>query len=134
MNAEQMSRAIADALQHEAQTYHLANELHQLARTRGLRPKPQEVAGTIEFLRQYVAHVPAILQEAERAAQAAGLRGEMAALIATVEQYWFESDDFFPDHQGLGGLVDDAYVALSVIQGASARFRQRTGRPLIDLD
>jgi hypothetical protein len=39
-----------------------------------------------------------------------------------------------PDAHGVLGLLDDMYLALSLIQSVSQRHREQTGRPLIDVD
>jgi uncharacterized membrane protein YkvA (DUF1232 family) len=134
MRVETIRQSIAAAIELDNRTQLFASMLRQWAAMHGVPHNAQDVANTVTFCQQYASHVPTVLEEAEKAARKAGIYNEFAPMLEVVEQYWFEPFDVLPDHQGLVGIMDDAYVALSVVQLASLRFQKRTGRPLISMD
>jgi uncharacterized membrane protein YkvA (DUF1232 family) len=134
MRTAEMRRTITKLVQEEERSHKTATELRQLARDHRLNVSDSDVEQMIQFLIQYVEHVPAVIEATEAAAQARGLHSEAAQFLGAAEQYWFDPHDVFPDHLGLMGYVDDAYVCLSVIQQMSSNLQQRTGQPLISLD
>ena len=133
MQTQAMRRTIAAAATQEQQTHQLASGLEGLARRQG-RLGQVNIPGTVDFVRQYIEHVPVLLEATETAARQAGVLQQITPLLDAAEHYWFTSQDVIPDHLGLAGLSDDAYVTLSLIQAISALYAQQTGRPLLSLD
>lgn len=134
MRTQEMRRTIAEKVREEQRTHKGANGIRTWARQNGLNMSEAEIAQSVLFAQQYIEHVPAIIEATEAAASQAGLLSEATAFLNAVEHYWFEPNDVFPDQLGLFGLMDDAYVCLSVIHAMSSNLQARTGRPLISLD
>jgi uncharacterized membrane protein YkvA (DUF1232 family) len=128
-----MRRTIAAAIAQEQQSHQLARLLEDFARRQGNRGD-FNVAWTVNFVQQYIEHVPALLEATEAAARQAGLLQQVTPLLEVAEHYWFTSEDLIPDRLGLVGLSDDAYVTLSLVQAISALYAQQVGRPLLTLD
>jgi hypothetical protein len=125
---------IEAAVNDEKATGRMAAGIKEFVKRMGLPATAQDIAQTVAFSQQYVEFVPAVIEMVEKSARDMGLANEAAAILNPVEHYWFEPNDVLPDNQGLVGLVDDAYVALSVMQGMSNNCRTSFGRPLISMD
>lgn len=122
---------IAGAVEHERTTHALAKHLAAEARQRGLPSDASSIGEFVANVRAYVEVVPALLDEGIRAAEAAGMLGDLRPLFAAAISYFYEQNDLIPDTLGLAGLVDDAYLSLALLSAASQRHFERTGRHLI---
>lgn len=134
MRTAEMRHAINKLVQEEKRSKKTATDLRKFAREIGLNVSDSDVQHSVQFLTEYIEHVPEVIEATEAAAQERGMRAEARQFLQAAEEYWFDPHDVFPDHLGLMGYVDDAYVCLSVIQQMSSNLQQRTGRPLISLD
>ncbi len=134
MRTQEMRRTIAKKVSEEQRTHKGANGIRTWSRQNRLNLSEADIAQTIQFAQQYIEHVPAIIEATEAAAMQAGLITEVRGFLQAAEHYWFEPNDVFPDQMGLLGLIDDAYVCLSVIHAMSSNLQARAGRPLISLD
>lgn len=80
--------------------------------------------GVCAFVRRYVEAAPDVLEDIERSAGEAGVGDEVAGVIAAAKAYFEEAGDFIPDHTGIAGLVDDAYLALRLVERFSSEVRR----------
>ncbi|MEO0513104.1 MAG: YkvA family protein [Planctomycetota bacterium] len=67
------------------------------------------------FVRRYVEAVPDVLDRVRAAADEQGAGAEVAGVVAAAKAYFDAPIDVIPDHNGVAGLVDDAYLALSLV-------------------
>lgn len=81
------------------------------------------------FVRSYVEGAPTVLEGLTRAAESAGVSEEISGVVAAARAYFRAEADFIPDHNGVAGLVDDAYLALRLIE----RTLSFLGEPVIGL-
>jgi uncharacterized membrane protein YkvA (DUF1232 family) len=105
----------------------------QLRRTGGSLTEEQ-MAGLVGFIRAYVQETPDILDAVFGAAGQAGVLDGLRPVFGAAFQYWAEENDLIPDHLGLVGLTDDAYLSRHLMEVASGLTQQRTGRPLLNVD
>jgi uncharacterized membrane protein YkvA (DUF1232 family) len=133
MQTSRIVELIERASQHERRTRTLGSLIQQFSQLRGIRPSPEQIASTVAFVEDYVRHAPALLELLAAAARRTGAAQEVAPVLDAAEQYFFAPLDLIPDQLGLVGLMDDAYLAHSLIHAASDRYRQRTGVPLLSL-
>jgi uncharacterized membrane protein YkvA (DUF1232 family) len=133
MDTTQMNRQVNEAVLHEKRTGALATLLRQFVQSRGGQLTTEQIKETVRFVEEYIRHAPALLQTLATVAQNAGVSHEMTPILAVAEQYFLAPLEFIPDHLGLLGLMDDAYLAHCLVQGASDNYRQRTGTPLLPL-
>lgn len=131
MKTNEIRKMIKDAVSDERKSGRLAEAVQNLARQRGVNPKPQDVQGMVSFVREYIEHVPHYLEEGAKAGAQLGLGREMGQMLAELEAYWFEADDVIPDWLGLMGLMDDAYASLLLLQSLSDYCVAMHGRPLL---
>jgi len=130
MTLETVEGMIADALADEQKTGRLANALRERAAAHGRSPGDEDVRGAVEFVAEYVEHVPAYLRDGLEAARMAGREAEMSAVIQDATEYWLAESDIIPDRLGLLGILDDAYYSLSLMQAVSDRHEEEIGRAL----
>jgi uncharacterized membrane protein YkvA (DUF1232 family) len=134
MNTKQMRRVIADNVTEEQRTNKGAKGIRAFALQQGLKLSQGDIANAVQFVREYIEHVPQVIEMTESAARNRGLLAEARQFLQPAEHYWSEPHDVLPDHHGLFGLLDDAYVFLSVVQTMSMNYQAQTGQPLLSLD
>jgi hypothetical protein len=131
MRIDAIRRMIRSAVQDETITGRLANCIREVGRQNGVTPTKAQVDQTVDWVRQYVEHVPIYLEQGQSAGERVGLAAEIGQMLGELEAYWFETNDLIPDHQGLPGLADDAYSTLVLLQGMSDYCQTTFGRPLL---
>jgi len=89
---------------------------------------------TVRFVREYIRHVPDVLDAAHAAAKRANVLGGMQPIFNAAFNYWAAPDDLIPDRTGLFGLADDAYLSLHLIEVASNLHQQQSGQALLAID
>jgi len=134
MQTQTIRRMITDAVNHEANTGTLSGLVAQFAQSQGLQPSAADIAGVVKLIQEYVEHAPAFLEAAATAAEQAGITGQVMPILEVAEQYFLSPVDVIPDHLGLVGLMDDAYLVHCLIQGISELYQQQTGNPLLPID
>ena len=134
MDIKQIRQMITSAFSHENNTGFAANAVRNFAQLMGRRVSDADVQGTVDFIKEYIQHVPALLEEVEKAARKAGIRNQVLPILQAAEQYFLQPLDAIPDNLGLLGLMDDAYLAHCLFQSVSDRHRQNTGQALLGTD
>lgn len=83
---------------------------------------------------QYIYAVPGLLEGLYRSALEQNELARVEPLLDQIVQYFFLVDDLVPDHLGVFGLLDDAYVALRCIEKLN-EWTLSFGNPaLLDVD
>lgn len=131
MHTQEIRQQVSAAVVHEQQTGTLAALLLQGARMRGAQPTPGAIGGGVSFIKEYIEHAPALLEALAAAGGKAGIGKVVSPIVDAAEQYFLAPFDFMPDQWGLVGLMDDAYLAHSLVQAVSERYRRQTGTPLL---
>jgi len=134
MQTQMIRKKIAGAVADENRTGRTAGLLREFSTARGLRPTKANIKDGVAFIREYIEHVPVLIEGTMAAAQRAGMVNTVAPVLQIAEQYFFDPHDVIPDHLGLVGLMDDAYFTISLLQAISDTCQQRTGRPLFSID
>jgi uncharacterized membrane protein YkvA (DUF1232 family) len=134
MRTFQVSQMISNALAHDGYTGSLAQALAQRATLQGQWPDVAQIGHQVMFIRNYVQRVPQLLDQTRAAAEQAGWGEAIAPLLDAAEEYWVAPLDVIPDHLGLVGVTDDAYLSMSLLQAISDRHREATGYPLLPFE
>ena len=90
----------------------------------------------VRFSEYYVRQMPDLIESMKRAADdiadsSLELRNEVYGILFTAQEYIFEEYDFIPDHHGLLGLIDDAYLTHRLLEEVSLEVQSHCSRPLI---
>lgn len=125
---------IEAAIDDERRLGRFATLARRVAAVRGASPTDAQIGEAVGFVEGYVRHVPFYMEQGFEAATRAGIGGEMRAALEVALQYWQEPNDVIPDHLGLLGILDDAYVSLCLVQALSTDLSRRTGSPLLAQD
>lgn len=134
MRTEEMKKAVVAALEEESRTHSLAGLVAAMGLRAGNRMEDAQVDEVVRWIAAYAYMAPVMIEKADEAARKAGVSAQIQPLLDESERYWFEAQDFLPDQLGLVGLIDDAYVALSLLQAASERHLSKAGAPLLPVD
>jgi len=90
-----------------------------------------EIAGVAE---QYVTETVDLLEACDFASNQASVAYLVSPMLNAAAQYFLNPQDFIPDNAGLYGLLDDAYLARTLIAQISDLYRQNAGVPLLPID
>jgi len=134
MDSNDLRSQIGRVIQEDERTRSAATAITNQARRMGASLTEEQKAGLVGFVRAYVQETPDILDAVFAAASQAGVLDGLRPVFDAAFQYWAEENDFIPDHMGLLGLADDAYLSRHLMEVASGLTQQRTGRPLLNVD
>jgi uncharacterized membrane protein YkvA (DUF1232 family) len=115
----------------ERQTGILGQAVINLANANGRSVTELEVQKVTNFVSEYIEHAPALMKRIEEAAASSGAQHDVQPILDATENYFLAPDDVIPDHLGLVGLVDDAYLTHSLMQAISDRYKAQSGKSLL---
>jgi uncharacterized membrane protein YkvA (DUF1232 family) len=128
MDSKGVRRLINDGLEHEQRT----GSVREMLAGKGLTPEQQnEMLG---FIKSYVAEAPELIEAAYHGAASAGILDSVKPLFEAAFKYWATEHDFIPNHMGLVGITDDAYLSRTLMSHVSDAHFKRFGRPLFSLN
>lgn len=137
MNTPALHQLIQRAQQHEASTGHLArqmeaqqNRLHPAIRL----PSTDSLGVLRRFVVAYIEQVPEVLEAANQVAREAGIEAQIKPVLKVAEQFFLQPPALMAGHEGLEGLLDEAYLAHRLVEEVNDRYIKHLGQPLIPLD
>lgn len=134
MFISQIHRQIAQNLAAPNSRQLFEQRLQQLATLQGQRLDANGVASLTALTEQYVSETVDLIEACVVAANQASIGNSIAPVMEAAAQYFLAPHDYLPDHLGLYGLLDDAYLARSLIGQVSILYQQHTGVPLLPFD
>lgn len=137
MNTAAIRQLIAQARRHEAESQALAQSLQsQLERLHpAIRLPADDAPGVLTaFVVAYIEEVPDVLDAAAEVAREAGIEGAIKPVLKVAEQFFLQPPALMAGHEGLDGLLDEAYLAHRLVEEVNDRYITHLGRPLIPLD
>ena len=137
MNTAALRQLIQRAHQHEATTGQLARQLDtQLERLHpSIRLPNSDTDGVLlRFVSAYIEQVPELLQAAQQVAREAGIEAQIKPVLKVAEQFFLQPPALMAGHEGLEGLLDEAYLAHRLVEEVNDRYITHLGAPLIPLD
>ena len=137
MNTAALRELIQRALQNEVASSQLTRILE--AQVASLHPAirlPEEDAQGVlaRFIAAYVEQVPDVLDAAANVAREAGIEARIRPVLRVAEQFFLQPPALMAGHEGLGGLLDEAYLAHRLGEAVNDRYILHFGQPLIPLD
>ncbi len=119
MNIAAVQQLIQRAQQHEASTGQLAeqmrNHLDQLHPSIRL-PNSDTDGVLLRFVSAYIEQVPELLQAAQQVAREAGIEAQIKPVLKVAEQFFLQPPALMAGHEGLEGLLDEAYLAHRLVE------------------
>ena len=137
MNTAALRQLIQRAHQHEATTGQLARQLDtQLERLHpSIRLPVEDAQGVLErFVAAYIEQVPELLDAADAVAREAGIDAQIKPVLKIAEEYFLQPLALLNGHDGLDGLLDEAYLAHRLVEEVNDFYIAHLGQPLIPLD
>ncbi|AYC30913.1 hypothetical protein D3880_00265 [Pseudomonas cavernae] len=137
MNTSAVRELIQRAQQHEASRQSLQRQLEaQLPRLHpAIRLPEQDALGALtRFIIAYIEEVPDVLEAAQEVAREAGIETQIKPVLQVAEQFFLQPPALMAGHEGLDGLLDEAYLAHRLVEEVNDRYIAHLGQPLIPLD
>ncbi|WP_417312338.1 hypothetical protein [Ectopseudomonas khazarica] len=137
MNTAALRQLIAQARQQEAGEQTLARFLQtQLERLHpSIRLPEDNASGALSaFVIAYIEEVPDVLDAAADVAREAGIEAAVKPVLKIAEQFFLQPPTLVAAHEGLEGLLDEAYLAHRLVEEVNDRYIAHLGQPLIPLD
>ena len=137
MNTAALRQLIQRAHQHEASTGQLARQLDaQLERLHpSIRLPVEDAQGVLErFVSAYIDQVPELLDAADAVACEVGITAQIKPVLKIAEEYFLQPQALLNGHDGLDGLLDEAYLAHRLIEEMNDRYIRQFGQALIPMD
>lgn len=134
MDSNDLRSKIDRAVKDDQRTKKVAKFVAERMKNAGGSRTSQEQAAAVAFIDFYIRQTPDIIDAVYAAAKKARVLESLSPLFNVAFEYWSEESDFIPDHVGLLGLADDAYLSQHLMEVASNLVKQQTGRSLLDVD
>jgi len=134
MQIERIRTQIEEGKIIEQQSGVLHRAVVNLAKLNGVRVTGLQVKKIIDFVTEYIEHAPALMMIIEETAAMSGAQPDVQPILDVTEDYFLAPDDIIPDHYGLVGLLDDAYLTHMLMEAISDRFKLQTGKSLLPID
>ena len=134
MQIEKIRAQIEEAKIVERQSGVLYQAVVNLARQNGARVGALQVGKVIDVVTEYIESAPALMLIVEKAATENGGQPLIQPLLDAIEEFFLAPDDIIPDHLGLAGLLDDAYLAHTLLEAISDKYESHSGKPLLPKD
>jgi hypothetical protein len=134
MQYDEIRTLIGEASHLEQQTGMLRRAVVDLARLNGRSLSGPQAQGVIDFVGEYIEHAPALMWLIKEAAAKEGTLGDVQPILDATEDYFLSEDDVIPDHLGMIGLVDDAYLTHTLMQAISDRHMSQSGQSLLPVE
>lgn len=137
MNTAALRQLIAQARQQESGSQALSRFLQtQLERLHpSIRLPEEDAPGALSaFVIAYIEEVPDVLDAAAEVAREAGIEAAVKPVLKIAEHFFLQPPALMEGHEGLEGLLDEAYLAHRLVEEVNERYLAETGAPLIALD
>jgi len=116
----------------------IRSQLARRAEASGESSSPQDreqaAQSILESWRVQLEQVPVFIDALAETAADARVASVVTPILEAVQEYFLDPDDVVPDSHGILGLLDDMYLALSLLQAVSEQYRDFTGHALLDVD
>ncbi|MFS8138482.1 MAG: hypothetical protein ACMG50_10195, partial [Thermomonas sp.] len=137
MNTAALREQISLAHQHESSTGQLAKQLEEqlphlhsaIAVADGDRTQVMT-----RFVTAYIELVPDLLEAANDVAREAGIESQIKPVLKIAEQFFLQPPAILVGHEGLDGLLDEAYLAHRLVEEVNDLYIKHFGQPLIPAD
>jgi len=134
MQIERIRAQIEEAKVIERQSGVLYQAVVNLAQQNGASVGALQVGKVIDVVTEYIESAPALMLIVEKAAKENGGQPFIQPLLDAIEDFFLAPDDIIPDHLGLAGLLDDAYLAHMLLAAISDKYESHSGKSLLPTD
>ncbi|MQT34414.1 MAG: DUF1232 domain-containing protein [Pseudomonas helleri] len=97
-------------------------------------PDSDRNAVMTRFVSAYINQVPDLLDAAHAVAREAGIESQIEPVLKIAEQFFAQPPSLLDGHEGLEGLLDEAYLAHRLVEEVNDLYIVHFQQPLIPLD
>ena len=137
MNTAALREQISRAHHHEASTGQLVSQLKKqvphLHSSIALADGDRNMVMT-RFVTAYIDLVPDLLDAANDVAREAGIESQIKPVLKIAEHFFLQPPAILAGHDGLDGLLDEAYLAHRLVEEVNDLYIKHFGQPLIPAD
>lgn len=137
MNTAALREQITRAQEHENQSGQLLLQLEsQLPHLHPSIHLPDvDARGVLtRFVIAYIGQVPDLLDAAHDVALQAGIESQIEPVLKIAEQFFTAPPAIMAGHEGLDGLLDEAYLAHRLVEEVNDLYIKHFGQPLIPVN
>lgn len=134
MQIERIRAQIEEATSIEQRTGMLHRAVVNLAEFNGVNISEFDVLKVIDFVTEYIEHAAKLMMIIEESAAMNGAQPDIQPILDATEDYFFAPDDIIPDHYGLVGLLDDAYLTYTLMESISEVYEGQTGISMLPIE
>ncbi|MCU1727279.1 hypothetical protein NTD86_09810 [Pseudomonas sp. 7P_10.2_Bac1] len=137
MNTADIRAQISRAQELDAKSGLLAKHLAaQLPHLHSAIQLPELDRNTVmtRFVSAYIDQVPDLLDAAHAVAREAGIQSQIEPVLKIAEQFFAQPPSLLAGHEGLEGLLDEAYLAHRLVEEVNDLYIKHFQQPLIPLD
>jgi hypothetical protein len=137
MNTAALREQITQAQEHEARTGGLLRQLElQLPHLHPAIHLPDVDARDVlaRFVIAYIEQVPDLLDAAHEVAVQAGIESQIKPVLKIAEQFFSAPPAIMEGHEGLDGLLDEAYLAHRLVEEVNDLYIKHFAQPLIPVN
>ncbi|WP_019410266.1 hypothetical protein [Pseudomonas psychrophila] len=114
-------------------TKHLTVQLPHLHKAIHV-PEVEKNAVLTRFVSAYIEQVPDLLDAANEVAREAGIESQIKPVLKIAEHFFVQPLELLNGHDGLEGLLDEAYLAHRLVEEVNDLYIKHFSQPLIPLD
>jgi len=133
MRVERIQEQIEEAKAVERRTGMLYRAVVNLAKQNGVNISTLQAGKVTDFVVAYIEQAPAIMMLVEESALTSGEQASVRPILDAIEDFFLASDDIIPDHIALAGLLDDAYLAHTLLAAISGQCESQSGKSLLPI-
>ena len=137
MNTAALREQITRAQEHENQSGQLSRQLEsQLPHLHPSIHLPDvDARGVLtRFVIAYISQVPDLLEAAHDVALQAGIESQIKPVLKIAEHFFIAPPAIMAGHEGLDGLLDEAYLAHRLVEEVNDLYIRHLGQPLIPMN
>jgi hypothetical protein len=137
MNTAALREQITQAQEHETKTGDLLRQLElQLPHLHPAIHLPDvDARGVLtRFVIAYIEQVPDLLDAANEVARQAGIESQIKPVLKIAEQFFISPPAIMEGHEGLDGLLDEAYLAHRLVEEVNDLYITHLRQPLIPVN
>ena len=134
MITQQIQQLINQASQYDNSTSDLSNHLQDVLSAQGVSLNERTMEQAVQLVANYINQVPAVFEQTINIADSYGELENIAPLLQSAANYFFNPMDYIPDHLGLYGLLDDAYLTLRMLEKMNQTYVTLCGQFLLPFD
>lgn len=137
MPIDKINLLVKQAVKTESSSNQLHNilhkQIHNIHQSIDL-PEDEAVERLIQFIVQYIEHVPEFIEAINKMGDVAGIHEYVEPFTAIAREYFLHPIEAINGHEGLDALMDEAYLAHRLFEELNDNYAAHAGHPLLPVN